>query len=162
MNVEFEDLIKKAEGRYFNDHEAGRLRGYAEGLISRLNTVQALEAKEEAILDRVEKTLHRKEKGLEDRYGPDVWRRYRRDLQQVIRYSALAMLQRDPDFLVDKLSSWLYTVLAGLVNIDEVVRAYTVLRNVCEEQLEESDAAAFLPFLDMHIAEFSRMQKKAA
>jgi len=156
MNREFEELVRKSEGRYLQDHEAAKMRGYAEGLVARIDTLTAIERSEETILgSAVERTM-KKFPHLTESYGDTAEKKVRRDLGLGLRYAVLAMLMKDPDFVVDKLSVWLRTIMSALCNIEEVAFSYEAVLQACEEHLTAEDAAELAPYLRAHIDELKR------
>lgn len=156
MNADYVELIRKAEGRYLHDQEAARLRGYAEGLLARLDTLTAIERAEEAMIDAVVDKVMKMHPQLPKAHGADVDRRVRRDQTQVLRYAAFAMLMRDPDFIYDKLSMWLRTVLVSLCDLAQVIAGYEALIEAAREHLTEEDAKELIPYIEIHLEEFRR------
>lgn len=156
MNLEYEELIRKTEGRYLQDHEAAKMRGYAEGLVARIDTLAAIERSEEAILASAVAETMKKFGHLAKSYGVTTEKKVQRDLGLGLRYAVLGMLLKDPDFVVDKLSVWLRTIMSALCNIEEVAYSYEAVLRACHEHLTPEDAAEIAPYLQVHIDELKR------
>jgi hypothetical protein len=162
MNLEFEQLMRNAEGRYFTDDEEKQLRGYAQGIERRIETMRAIERAEEAILDDVLNAVLAKYPSVTKRHGDGTDERIRRDQMMVLRYAAFAMLVRDPDYMHQKISVWLRTIMFALCKSEEVSFGYRQLAKAVKEHLTPEDSEQILPFLQVHIDEFTSVRSEAA
>ncbi len=162
MNAELKNLFSRAEGRYLDDIEAGQLRDYAEGLLSRLAIAAAIERAETVILDEVVAAVMTGMPTMQGAHGADAEDRVRRDQMMVLRYATHAMIIHDPNFIYDKLSVWLRTILVALVPHEIVMVGYRALLEACARHLPPSDNAALVPYLRVHIDEFASHGSRAA
>jgi len=162
MNAELKNLFRRAEGRCLDDIEAGQLRDYAEGLLSRLAIATAIERAETSILDDVVAVVLAGMPNMSGAHGQDADQKVRRDQMMVLRYATHAMVAHDPNFIYDKLSVWLRTILVALVPHEIVMVGYRALLEACARHLTPSDHAALLPYLRIHIDEFASHGSRAA
>lgn len=168
MNKQLERMLDQAEGRWFSDIETEKLLGYADGLVARLEIHRAVEAAEEAILNDAHAIiLKRYAKVMQDQHGEAAAPKAKRDLGLVLRYASLAMVMRDPDFMMNKIACWLRTVLFALSDRARVTESMRALHEACRRNLTSEDAAELLPYVKMVVEEFERVvgdesERKAA
>ena len=154
MNQQIKSLLFKAEGRYFDDREASELESYAEGLLVRADSMQAIERAEKAILDDVVAAVMKKHQIISKDYGPEAEARVRRDQALVLRYATASMLMHDKNFIHDKLAVWLRTIMNALCKPEQVIFGYRALVDACRAHLSPDDAEAVIPYIEVMIAEF--------
>ena len=158
MNKQLERMLDRAEGRWFSDIEAENLLGYADGLVARLEIHRAVANAEETILNDAHATiLKRFAKAMQTQHGEQAAPKAKRDLGLVLRYAALAMVMRDPDFMMNKLACWLRTVLFALSDRTRVTESVRALHDACRRNLTSEDAAELLPYIKLVVDEFERV-----
>jgi hypothetical protein len=162
MNLELKSLYRRVEGRYLDDVEAGALRDFAEGLLTRLAIAGAIERAETTILDEVvTKVMAAFPQMLRD-HGPVADQLVRRDQMMVLRYATHSMIAHDPNLIYDKLSVWNRTIMVALCQTEQVMAGYRALVEACARHLTPADNAAIAPYLKLHIDEFATSGSRAA
>ncbi|MEM9456452.1 MAG: hypothetical protein AAGF11_19885 [Myxococcota bacterium] len=162
MNYEINQLLKNAEGRYLTDLESQKLIGYAAGIRRRLEVARNVERAEAEIVGANMRAIKARYPELESMYGEHTNARIVRDQTFVLRYAVLAMVQRDPDFIRDKLSLWLATILAALCDLEHVIYAMEQIIEACRQHLEVEDAEELVPYLQVNLQAFEARSSTAA
>jgi hypothetical protein len=147
MNSKIGAIVHQSEGRYLHPDEMQFLQEYVDALPHRIAIYRSLQAKENALLDRVITKFQPMVPNLTRQHGSLAWERCRRDLAQVWRYASLAMLLQDEDFLRDKLLYWLETILKSLKMRDECKPAYKLLLESLQFVLTEAESKLIRPYL---------------
>lgn len=155
MNQQVSDLLFRTEGQFFSETDSSVLMTYADGVLARIETMQAIERAEPAILDEVVDAVIGKHPAIPDQYGADAVLRVRRDQAMVLRYAATAMLIHDQGFVQDKLAVWLRTIMLALCKPEQVIAGYRALLAACEHHLAAEDSAALAPYIQVMIDEIS-------
>jgi len=155
MNQQVSDLLFRAEGEFFAESDAATLLTYADGVLARLETVQAIERAETAILDEVVDVVLGKHPSIPDHHGTGAAFRVRRDQAMVLRYATTAMLMHDQGFVHDKLAVWLRTIMLALCKPEQVIAGYRSLLGACEHHLASEDAAALAPYIQVMVDEIA-------
>jgi ABC-type Na+ transport system ATPase subunit NatA len=162
MNLELKSLYRRAEGRYLDDVEAGQLRDFAEGLLTRLAIAGAIERAETTILDEVVAKLMATYPQMLRDHGPVADQLVRRDQMMVLRYATHSMIAHDPNLIYDKLSVWNRTIMVALCQVEQVTAGYRALVEACARHLTPADNAALAPYLKLHLDEFATAGSRAA
>jgi hypothetical protein len=162
MNARIKEIYDRSEGRYFDPGEVSELVGYGESLLSRLDTMQAVERAEKAILDSVVHDVMERHPEMAGEYGKLAIPFVRRDQLLVLRYAAFAALLHDQAFMYDKLAVWLRTILLALCKPEQVVYGFKQLAVACRSHLTPADADAIVPFVEVVIREFESNGGKAS
>jgi hypothetical protein len=156
VNRQLKTMLFKAEGRYFDESEAAFLMGYAEATLARLDTAQAIERAEPAILDDVVAAVMSTHPDIQRIHGDGGAPRVRRDQAMTLRYATLAMIQQDPDFIHDKFAVWIRTILGALCALEHVTCGYRALIDACRRHLLPDDAAAVIPYIQIVLDQFEQ------
>ena len=162
MNQELAKILADAEGRFFDEGEAAGLVGYADTLLARLDTLQAVERAEEAILDDVVHTVMGHFPELTKVHGPETDKRVRRDQMMVLRYAAFGMVMQDPQFVYDKIACWLRSIMYALCDVRQVVAGYDALIGALHTHLTAEDAALMERYVRVVLNEFQQHEERAA
>jgi phosphoglucomutase len=163
MNQEIKDLFKSSEGRYFEYGEAARLRSYAESMLGRVESIQAIERAESTIVADAVDAVGKRYAGGFTENGPMAMQLAQRDFAMVIRYAAASMLMADPNFIHDKLAIWYRTIIFAMVKPEMVVFGFKALVEACRRHLSAADTVALLPYLAIVVNELeSHLKKEAA
>jgi hypothetical protein len=155
MNQQVSDLLFRAEGTFFAESDASTLLTYADGVLARLEAVQAIERAETAILDEVVDVVFGQHPSIPDQHGTGASFRVRRDQAMVLRYATTAMLMHDEGFIRDKLAVWLRTIMLALCKPEAVMLGYRALMTACDHHLAAEDAAAIRPYVQVMIDEIA-------
>ncbi|GAB4214819.1 MAG: hypothetical protein OHK0012_13600 [Synechococcales cyanobacterium] len=135
------------EGRYLTHQEMGSLQSYIHDLPHRLMIYQTLQKKEKGLIDAVMAKFQPTLPNLTQQHGSLAWQRCRRDLTLVWRYSCMAMLLNDEDYLRDKLLYWLETILKAYKMRDQCHAAYRFMLDALSPVLGEEAAALVRPYV---------------
>jgi hypothetical protein len=153
MNRDLAILCERSEGRYPSPDEQERLRAYAEGLVTRLDVMDAVRNAEEAILEDVANAVLAKDPQMVERHGATASKKMQRDYVLVLRYASLAALNRDADFIHDKLAVWFRTIMFALCDAELVLFGAHQLVESCKKHLSEADSAEVTPYIQVVIDE---------
>jgi hypothetical protein len=156
MNDDINTTLRRAEGRYLNDNERAVIEAYTDGMLYRLQTMEAVERVEAILLDEVVDTVLHAHPEIAELHGPGGAPRVRRDQALVLRYATMAMVLDDPNFLYDKLAVWLRTILTALCAVEHVMAGHRAMVLACRTHLPEPDAALIVPYLQIVIDEFAK------
>jgi hypothetical protein len=156
MNPQIRDLFRNSEGRYFDDREQAELEAYAAGLLARVESIQAIERAEPAILEDLVTAYMTKYKVFVKEYGGAGELLVRRDQALILRYASYSMLMHDKNFIYDKVAVWLRTILNALCKTEQVLFGYHALIDACRRNLPPDDAEALIPYIKVVITEFEQ------
>ncbi|MBL9008307.1 MAG: hypothetical protein JNJ46_28865 [Myxococcales bacterium] len=147
MNRQIQDMFGSAEGRYLTAAEQSLLREYAQGLDARLSAMAEISAKESTIVEQTVKEIFRAYPDVEKKYK-NAMQTCIRDETLVLRYTAMAMLRNDPQFLSDSLLTWLATILKGVGFAPHFIEdTYKTMALVAGRELSPATAKLLHPFV---------------
>lgn len=161
MNNELETMLRNAEGRYLTPAEEQKLRGFAQTLDQRLQTMAELRNKEAEVVERCMLRIKEAYPDFQAAY-PEGSPKGSRDMILVLRFAAMALVKDDPEHLRTGLLTWLKTILRGVGLAEHFVRdAYTILSKEASQCLSQESYAAIEPYLQLVIDELGQSQSKA-
>lgn len=147
MNRQIQQIISTSEGRYLSVSEQDLLRDFAQGIEGRLAAMTEISGKENTIISAAVQDIFRAYPDVEKKYKTAQQSCYR-DLALVLRYTTLAMVRNDPDYLTDVLLTWLSTILRGVGFTPQFMEdAYTILERTAGKELSPSSAKLIQPYL---------------
>ncbi|MFO0578549.1 MAG: hypothetical protein U1A78_31480 [Polyangia bacterium] len=147
MNSQIQSMLVEAEGRYLTAAEQTTLREFASRIDERLTAMAEVESKESAIIEQTMKDLLRAYPDFEKKYA-SARSKGGRDLALALRYSALAMVRGDSQFLHDALLLWMGTMLRGLGMAPQFIEdAYKAMERVTSRELTPKTAELLRPFI---------------
>jgi len=161
MNVELKKIYDDAAGRYFTDVEESQLRGFAEGMMQRIETMKRVEQAEIAIVQDVTMSVLGRYPEIRSLHGQSSEAKIRRDQTYVLRYAAMSHVLMDPNYIYDRLAVWLRTILMALVNAEYVTYGLGQLVTSCRKHLPEDDANAVVPYIETVLQEFTNYRSAA-
>ncbi len=132
---EFKTTLQGAEGRYLNAQELLALEEYLDSFALRLRTHQLLRDHESQIIANVMARYLKQDSTLEQRFGPEAKQKCIQDMTEVLRYSAIALLRNDEEYLKENLLYWLQTIMRALDKQDTCKLAYSLLQEAITEVL---------------------------
>lgn len=162
MNEQIRDILSRCEGSFLADADAQLLGSYADGVLSRVDTMQAIERAEPAILDDVVDEVMGEHPDMPSKYGADASQRVRRDQAMLLRYATMAMVLHDQGFVRDKLAVWLRTIMLALCRPEQVMLGYKSLERACERHLAPDQANAIVPYIRVMTDEFAPYARRSA
>ena len=153
MNHQIKTLLQNAEGRYFTEVEGELLIAYGETILARLDTMQAVERAEKAIVDDVVPAVFERFPAFKQEYGPSAEPLIRRDQTLSLRYATFAMILQDEGFIYDKLAVWFRTIIFSFVKPDLILAGYAALHAGCRTHLTAEDAEMVIKFTKVIVRE---------
>lgn len=147
MNRQLQDIFTSAEGRYLTAAEQGLLRDYAQSVDARLTAMSEVSSKETTIVEQTVKEILRAYPDIEKKYK-NAMATCIRDETLVLRYTTLAMVRNDPQFLNDSLLTWLATILKGVGFAPHFIEdTYKTMAMVAGRELSPATAKLLHPFV---------------
>lgn len=147
MNRQILDMLHTAEGRYLSQAEQVTLRDFASGVDGRLLAMTDISGKESAIIERTVREVFRAYPDLEKKYK-NAKQTCVRDETMVLRYSTLAMVRNDPQYLNDSLLTWMATILKGVGFAPHFIEdTYKTLATEAGKELTPATMKLLQPFL---------------
>ena len=146
MNIEIEDMLCDAEGRYLEATEQSLLTAYAESLDDRLRTMRALQQHESEIVNATMDALWQEFPDMKANHV-DAKKKGVRDLTLVMRYASMAMVRDSIDFLEQKLLYWFRTIINAFDMNQPLVFAYQQLDKETRRALTDEDYQHIAPYL---------------
>ena len=147
MNRQILEMFNSAEGRYLTASEQSTLRDYAQGLEARLAAMSEISGKETTIVEQTVREIFRAYPDMEKKFK-NAMQTCIRDETLVLRYTAMAMLRNDPQYLNDSLLTWLSTILRGVGFAPHFIEdTYKTLALVAGRELSPATAKLLHPFV---------------
>jgi len=151
MNRQIQDILCAAEGRYLNSGEQDTVRQYAQTVEARLTAMTEISGKESVIIERAVKEVLRAYPDLEQKYKSAA-QSGTRDMTLVLRYTTLAMVRNDAQYLQDSLLTWMATILKGIGFAGHFVTdTYKTLERTALKELSPAAGKLLQPFLQVCI-----------
>lgn len=145
MYPQLQDLLYRAEEEYLEDSELEELKTHAASLRKALTTYELLREKEVEIFQVVADNLVKSFPNEEEKTLKAALKHW----LLVMRYSAMAMLANNPEFLQHRLLEWLTGISQARQTISIEETLYQLLQNQLAEILAEQQLEAIQPFLDL-------------
>jgi hypothetical protein len=150
MLSQMQYLGQVVDGRYATDEELQFISDYLQSFDLRLNTYARLQVVEATIVQQVQTKLRSLDPALLQNGSEDVTAKWRRDTIRVLRYSAIAMLLNDADWLRDRLLYWMQTVMKAFGAQRSCDITYRVMQDVVRQHLTPAEARLFCPILELN------------
>ncbi len=150
MISQIDSLQRELDGRYASDRELQFFWDYARSFNLRLQTYLKLQGLEPEILKRVQAKMRMLDPSLLADGSQDLTAKWKQDTLRVLRYSAVAMLLDDRDFLRDRLLYWMQTVMKAFGAQRSCEVTYRVMQEVVREQLTLAESNLLCPILELN------------
>lgn len=150
MLSQLEKLSLDTEGRYASDEELQFMSAYVQSFKLRVQTYQALQAAEAAIVQQVEAKMRSIDATLFQSGNEDMSAKWKRDTVRVLRYSAVAMLINDPETLRERFLLWFQTIMKAFGTQKSCNATYDVMQQVVQQHLTPLQASLFCSILEMN------------
>jgi Phycobilisome protein len=147
MLKQFADLTIEADGRYAEDYELKFLEDYLESQDLRMSAYVKIKDNAEAILEAVRVAKNKRNSEFKDYYGT-----CKRDLNDLIRYCAAALLFDDMERLRTNMLLWFQTIAKSWTFEDDNNDTYDVLLQVIPQFLTPEEAKFALPVFELNCA----------
>lgn len=150
MISQINSLQREIDGRYASDRELQFFWDYSRSFNLRLQTYIKLQGMEPELLQRVQTKMKRLDPSLFLDGQQDLTPKWKQDTLRVLRYSAVAMLLNDGDFLQERLLYWMQTVMKAFGVETSCEVTYRVMQDVIRERLTVAEANLLCPILELN------------
>jgi hypothetical protein len=144
MLRQFADLCIEADGRYANDGELEFLTSYFDSYHTRLSAYQKIKDSAEEIVEKVRQGKQKRNPEFQDFYAT-----CKRDLIDLLRYSAAALLFDDLERLRTNMLLWFQTISRAYTFEDDNIDTYDILFRVISQFLTPEEAKFALPVFEL-------------
>ncbi len=138
-----------ADGRYATDSELQFLQDYLDTVETRISAYESIREHEEQIIYRWEAAKHGLKEDLFHMGDRDVSEICRRDMTNVFRCSATAILFNDLDRLREGLLIWYQTIVRAFNYTKYAKLNYVIIQDVIKEFLKPEEVDLLLPALKL-------------
>lgn len=152
MLSQIQYFSQAVDGRYATDEELQFLSDYLQSFDLRLSAYTRLQGAEATIIQQVQTKLRSLDPTLLQNGSEDLTAKWRRDTIRVLRYSAVAMLLNDADWLRDRLLYWMQTVMKAFGAQRSCDATYQLMQEVVRQHLTPPEARLFCPILELNRA----------
>jgi hypothetical protein len=150
MLTQLTRLSIEADGRYAKAEELQFLKGYFQSLDQRVSAYEKIRAAEAEIISQVEAKMRALDPNLFRSAAGDFTETWRKDIVQLLRYAAAALLFNEHDHLREGLLLW-HNTIAKSYQFDRTCKTtFTVMPEVVKQYLTPQEAALFCPILELN------------
>lgn len=150
MLTQLTRLSVEADGRYATTEQVQFLKGYLQSLDPRVSTYEKIRAAEAEIISKTEAKMQAMDPNLFQSAAGDFTETWRKDIIQLLRYAAAAVLFNDPDHLREGLLLW-HTTIAKSYQFDRTCKTtFEVMPEIVKQYLTPLEAALFRPILGLN------------
>lgn len=142
-------LSAETDGRYATDAELQFLEDYFTSMQKRITTYEKVRDAESQIIDKVEKQKQEINPELFKLNGRDITSICRRDMIDILRCSAGAMLVSDLDYLRDNMLIWYRTIVRAYQYDQHDDAIYKLLEKNTKAYLTPEEAKLMIPVLQL-------------
>ncbi|HAC65483.1 MAG TPA: allophycocyanin [Cyanothece sp. UBA12306] len=142
LNLDLDD-------RYATDQELQFLEDYLNSAEKRISAYEKVRNQEESIIEDWESQKRAMQEDLFHMAGRDITEICQRDMTDILRCSAAAMLVGDLDKLRDGLLIWYRTIVTSFGYTQYAKRNYKIIQDVIKLYLSEEETAVMLPALQL-------------
>lgn len=150
MLTQLSRLSVEADGRYATAQELQFLKDYLESFELRVSAYEKIRDAEAEIIYLVEAKKQSLNPNLFKLGSQDVTEICRRDMVNILRHAAAALLVNDLDHLRSSLLLWCRTIVHAFKYKSYTEVTYKVLQDVVEQYLTPQEAALFRPILELN------------
>ncbi len=145
MLRQFSDLTLEADGRYAEDRELQFLESYFDSYETRLSAYLKIRDSAKEIVEKVREGKQKRNPEFQDYYAT-----CKRDLIDLLRYSAAALLFDDLERLRTNMLLWFQTIARAYNFEDDNNDTYDVLLRVIPDFLTPEEAKLALPIFELN------------
>ena len=150
MLTQLTRLSTEADGRYAKLEEMQFLKSYFQSLDKRMSAYEKIRNSEVEIIDQTEAKMRTLDPSLFINAAGDFTQTWKKDIVQLLRYAAAALLFNDPDRLKEGLLLW-HTTIAKSYKFDRTCKTtFEVMPGVVKQYLTTEEAALFCPLLELN------------
>ncbi|AFZ54087.1 hypothetical protein VKI21_00090 [Cyanobacterium aponinum UTEX 3222] len=147
MLRQFSDLTLEVDGRYAQDYELQFLEDYLDSHQLRMSAYIKIRDNAQAICDRVKEEKQKLHPNWKDYYVTCL-----RDMVDLLRYSATALLFDDMERLRTNMLLWFQTISRAYNFTDDNIETYDLLLKVVPEFLTPEEAKYAIPAFELNCA----------
>jgi len=151
MLTQLQRLSIEVDGRYATPEELDFLKSYLETFKYRVSAYQKIKKNESVIIDQIQDKLQQVNPAIFIQGSVDFTSKWRLDTIRVLRYSAMALLIDDPDYLRERLLIWFATILQAFKVQDLTQLTYQLMSDVIESYLTPQENDLFLPLIKLNL-----------
>jgi len=151
MLTQLQRLSVEVDGRYATPEELDFLKSYLETFKYRVSAYQKIKKNESVIIDQIQDKLQQVNPAIFIQGSVDFTSKWRLDTIRVLRYSAMALLIDDPDYLRERLLIWFATILQAFKVQDLTQLTYQLMSDVIESYLTPQENDLFLPLIKLNL-----------
>ncbi len=156
MLTQLQRLSVEVDGRYATPEELDFLKSYLETLKYRVSAYQKIKKNESVIIDQIQDKLQQMNQAIFIQGSVDFTSKWRLDTIRVLRYSAMALLIDDPDYLRERLLIWFATILKAFKVQNLTQLTYQEMSDVIESYLTPEENDLFLPLIKLDLTILSK------
>ncbi len=145
LNHALEKSILEADGRYLDTQELNPLEQFIQTYTTRLETYQQLREHSDKLVLQSLRKLAQTYPELVQQHGG----RCKYDMEEVLRYMALAILRDDEILFKEKVMIWLDTILLAHRRNSQCVVAYRNLQDAIAATLSAAGIKLTQPYMDV-------------
>lgn len=150
MLTQLTRLSVEADGRYAKLEELQFLKGYFQSLEQRVSAYEKIRAAEAEIISQVEAKMRSLDPNLFRNTAGDFTEVWRKDVVQLLRYAASALLFNEHEHLREGLLLW-HNTIAKSYQFDRTCKTtFQVMPEVVKQYLTPQEAALFSPILEIN------------
>lgn len=147
MLTQLSRLSVKIDGRYAQASELQFLKKYIESVPLRISAYEKIREVETEIISKVVAKIEATEPQLLRSDSLDYTEICRRDMTQVLRYAAAALLFNERDRLQDGLLLWDKTIVKAIQRQQTCNKVYGLMQEVIKDYLTPEEVALFSALL---------------
>ncbi|GAC1460942.1 MAG: allophycocyanin subunit alpha [Chamaesiphon sp.] len=150
MLTQLTRLTVEADGRYAVAEELQFLKSYFQSLDIRMSAYAKIRSAQEEIITKVEAKMRALDPTLFVSSAGDFTATWKKDIEQLVRYAAAALLFNEHDHLREGLLLW-HNTIAKSYQFDRTCKTtFTVMPDVVKQYLTPEEAALFCPILELN------------
>jgi hypothetical protein len=150
MFTNLERLSVEADGRYATAEELDFLRSYFQTFKYRISAYQKIKNNESAIMNKIQENLEKMNPNIFMQGSVNLKSKWHLDTVRVLRYSAMALLIDDPEYLQQRLLIWFSTILQAFKVQTLTQLTYKTMADVIISYLTPEENRLFLPLIELN------------
>lgn len=150
MFTNLERLSVEVDGRYATSEELDFLKSYFQTFKYRISAYQKIQKNESAIINQIQENLEKMNPNIFMQGSVNLKSKWRSDTIRVLRYSAMALLIDDPEYLQQRLLIWFSTILQAFKVQDLTKLTCQTMSDIIKNYLTPEENNLFLPLIELN------------
>ncbi|MGL4499797.1 MAG: phycobilisome protein [Planktothrix sp.] len=150
MFTNLERLSVEVDGRYATPEELDFLKSYFQSFKYRISAYQKIQKNESLIINQIQENLEKMNQNIFMQGSVNLKLKWRSDTIRVLRYSAMALLIDDPEYLRQRLLIWFSTILQAFQVQDLTQLTCKTMSDVIKNYLTPEENNLFLPLIELN------------